>query len=46
MSTEKGNDEDGGKRKSTGKKGSKFSNFQSRDYDMEDLERRLVEKGE
>lgn len=30
------------------KKGKKkgFDNFQSRDYDMEDLERRLVEKGE
>lgn len=43
--TEKGNDEDGGKRKSTGKKGSKFSNFQERSYDMADLESRLVERG-
>lgn len=32
------------KDKQKGKKG--FDNFQSRDYDMEDLERRLVEKGE
>jgi len=33
-------------KKDTGKKRSKFSNFQERSYDMNDLERKLVEKGE
>lgn len=33
-------------KKDTGKKRSKFSNFQERSYDMNALERKLVEKGE
>lgn len=33
-------------KKDTGKNGSKFSNFQERSYDMNALERKLVEKGE
>ena len=33
-------------KKDTGKKGSKFSNFQERSYDMNAIERKLVEKGE
>lgn len=33
-------------KKGVGKKGSKFSNFQERSYDMNALERKLVEKGE
>ena len=33
-------------KKDVGKKRSKFSNFQERSYDMNDLERKLVEKGE
>ena len=33
-------------KKVVGKKGSKFSNFQERSYDMNALERKLVEKGE
>ena len=33
-------------KKDTGKKGGRFSNFQERSYDMNDLERKLVEKGE
>ena len=33
-------------KKDTRQKGSKFSNFQERSYDMADLESRLVERGE